>query len=102
MKYRKKPAVIDAVQLCWKNWNDVCELMGGLVGEGGGGRYASECSDPCGEEAPYMELTIPTLEGDMIAKHGDFIIKGIKGEFYPCKPDIFKESYNAVDKGDDS
>ena len=41
-------------------------------------------------------ITVHTLEGDMVANEGDYIIKGIKGEFYPCKPDIFKETYEEV------
>jgi hypothetical protein len=44
------------------------------------------------------DLLIPTLEGDMLAVPGDWIIRGIKGEFYPCKPDIFEATYEAVTK----
>lgn len=44
-------------------------------------------------ESEPQELYIKTLEGEMIAKKNDYIIKGIKGEFYPCKPDIFEASY---------
>jgi len=43
------------------------------------------------------EITIPTLEGDMKVSDGDFIIKGLKGEFYPCKPDIFEMKYERVE-----
>ena len=43
-----------------------------------------------------VKLRIPTLEGDMFANIGDFIIKGIRGEFYPCKPDIFHATYVLV------
>lgn len=42
------------------------------------------------------EITIPTLEGDMKASDGDYIIKGLKGEYYPCKPDIFQMKYEAL------
>lgn len=42
-------------------------------------------------------IRIPTLEGDMIASVGDYIIRGIKGEYYPCKPDIFEETYEIVE-----
>ena len=45
-----------------------------------------------------VNLIIPTLEGDMTALKNDWIIKGVKGEFYPCKPDIFKQSYNMVEE----
>ena len=40
---------------------------------------------------------IPTLEGDMLVRPGDYIIKGVQGEFYPCKPDIFEQTYEEVD-----
>ena len=43
-------------------------------------------------------MKIKTLEGDMIASEGDYIIKGISGEFYPCKPDIFKATYEEVEE----
>lgn len=89
MKYRKKPVVIDAVQLCWKNWSEVCDFLGDIIS----GHSSNEFSDACGEQPPFIELTIPTLEGNHIARHGDWIIKGVKGEFYPCKPDIFAATY---------
>ena len=99
--YRKKPVVIEAVQLCWRNWNEVCDFLGDIIGAHNPGRYSEECSDACGEEttagAGWIEITIPTLEGDHVAKHGDWIIKGVKGEFYPCKPDIFAATYEAVE-----
>ena len=44
----------------------------------------------------HHTLSIPTLEGNMTAKIGDFIIKGVSNEFYPCKPDIFKATYDEV------
>jgi hypothetical protein len=91
--FRKKPVVIEAVQLRWTTWNEMCDFLNGIVSRDNEARYSNEASDPCGEEAPYIELTIPTLEGDMVAKHGDWIIKGINGEYYPCKPDIFEKSY---------
>lgn len=43
-------------------------------------------------------MFIDTLEGSMIAKHGDYIIKGVDGEFYPCKPDIFHKTYDVLDE----
>ncbi len=45
-----------------------------------------------------IEMRIKTLEGVMIANRGDYIIKGVKGEIYPCKPDIFEMTYEAVEK----
>lgn len=91
-KFRKKPVVIEAVQLTWKTWDEVCDFLGDIISESNPGRNG-EASDTCGELAPYINITIPTLEGDHTALHGDWIIKGVKGEFYPCKPDIFSATY---------
>lgn len=78
-KYRKKPIVIDAVQYTGGNWQEVFEFckcsLGGFVGLNGG------------------EFIINTLEGQHIASVGDYIIKGVAGEFYPCKPSIFADIY---------
>lgn len=83
MKYRKKPVVIDAVQ--W-NGQDVNTLprwaysyvKGPFVGPSG------------------QELDINTLEGTMTVSQGDWIIRGVRAEVYPCKPDIFEATYEAV------
>ena len=87
-KYRKKPVVIDAIQLT----RNFAELAIDFVGRDnirnyGLGEFA--------EDACYIE--IKTLEGVMEAQEGDYIIKGIKGEFYPCKPDIFAATYEPVE-----
>lgn len=82
MKFRKKPVVIEAVQFTGKNPRTVFEWMGKPDGDAG---YIQD-----------KELFIETLEGVMTAKPGDWIIRGVKGEFYPCKPDIFEATYEAV------
>lgn len=102
-KYRKKPVVIEAVQ--WKGTpnNDgrsVVEVYNFLTGENvtGTPRVKSEGDnfrfDKESNGAP--KLIIKTLEGDMLALRGDWIIKGVNGEFYPCKPDIFEKTYEQV------
>ena len=97
MLYRKKPVVIEAVQLNWKNWNQICDFLGDVINRDNPGRLTQEYSDQCGEVGKeWIEITIPTLEGNHIARHGDWIIKGVKGEFYPCKPDIFSATYELV------
>ncbi len=100
-RFRKKPVVIEAVQLNWRNWGEVCDFLGGIIGPHNPGRSSAEHSDTCGEETngdcQWIEITIPTLEGDHIAKHGDWIIKGVKGEFYPCKPNIFAATYEPAE-----
>ncbi len=81
MKYRKKPVVIDAVLWDGENVNEILDFVS---------------SDKA--YAGYLHtFVIKTLEGDMTASRGDWIIKGVKGEFYPIKDDIFRETYEAVE-----
>ena len=97
--YRKKPVEIEAVQLRWATWNEMCEFLVDIISELNPAREipAEQASDTCGEDGPtYIALTIPTLEGDHTALHGDWIIRGVKGEFYPCKPDIFEATHELV------
>ncbi len=97
MKFRKKPVVIEAVRLTWKTWGEICDFLGDIVSPENPARSVETYSDKCGEVGPvFIELTIPTLEGGMTAKHGDWIIRGVKGEIYPCKPDIFDATYDPV------
>lgn len=92
MKYRKKPVVIEAVQLTWDTWDEMCEFAGvGKLSEG-----KPEGFSPS-DNTNRIGLRIPTLEGLMEATHGDWIIRGIKGELYPCKPDIFEATYEPVE-----
>jgi hypothetical protein len=88
-QYRKKPVVIEAIQWNGNNFDDIKDFANSKV------RYHSYY-----DHNEYFEskttLTIKTLEGDMMASKGDFIIKGVKGEFYPCKPDIFEATYEIV------
>jgi len=83
-KYRKKPVVIEAVQLRWDNWEEMCDFAGVGKLEDGKPQGAHLNGD-----LNVIGLLIPTLEGVMKAEQDDYIIKGVKGEFYPCKPDIF-------------
>jgi hypothetical protein len=94
-RYRKKPVEIEAVQLRWSTWSEVCDFLGDdIINSGNPARTVRTYSDTCDEPGPdFIELTIPTLEGDHVARHGDWIIRGVKGELYPCKPDIFEATY---------
>jgi hypothetical protein len=86
MKYRKKPVIIDAVQWDGNNYDEIHKF----------------CSSAFLEVVQYIDetkvehLIVLTLEGNMEAKFGDYIIRGVNGEFYPCKPDIFKKTYEAL------
>jgi len=101
MKFRKKPVVIDAVQLTWANWSEICDHAGvGKLSEGKPeGCYVANDGTalPEGQVSERMGLQIPTLEGVMLGTEGDWIIKGVKGEIYACKPDIFEITYEPVD-----
>lgn len=80
MKYRKKPVVVEAVRFIGSNYEEIRKFIG----------QDTLCSN--------LSVVIPTLEGDMIAQKGDYIIKGVQGEFYPCKPDIFAETYEKTEE----
>jgi hypothetical protein len=80
-KFRKKPVVIEAV--LWSG--DMTEIESLLSGS-----TTKSVSQDLGDPA----LLIPTLEGEMRAEVGDWIIRGVKGELYPCKPDIFEATYD--------
>lgn len=82
-KYRKKPVVIEAVQFDGETDRSYGAVMT-LLGPG-----AHWTIDLAG-------VHIKTLEGEMVARPGDWIIKGVAGEFYPCKPDIFAATYEPV------
>ena len=88
MKYRKKPVVIEAMQ-----FEDTPERLAELS-EFMSTEIVSRHVDPA-----RPQLLIHTLEGVMAADVGDYIIKGVQGEFYPCKPDIFKKTYEIVADG---
>lgn len=98
MKYRKRPVVVDAIQwtgdqvsvLSWvdsfMDWGNSAAVMASCT------PFYFHYEDGC----PIPDLRVRTLEGDMKCDIGDFIIRGVNGEFYPCKPDIFAKTYEAV------
>jgi len=88
MKFRKKPVVIEAIQWSRVILDEVVHFIA-----------SSESKVIC--RVPFDDpeaFEIETLEGTMRASKGDWIIKGVKGEFYPCKPDIFEATYEAVEE----
>jgi hypothetical protein len=89
MRYRKKPVVIEAVLLTGRNRHAVAGWCGG----------EAPLAGPSGTVYAPGLVSITTLEGTMWAGDGDYVIRGVKGEFYPCKPDIFEATYEPV--GDD-
>ena len=81
MKFRKRPVIIEALQFDGANGWDICDWAPGMV------VYAPQ---------PEPHLLIQTLEGSMTGNPGDWIIRGVAGEYYPCKPDIFEHTYEPV------
>lgn len=94
MKYRKKPVVVDAVQWTGSNHREMYDFLTGNVD---GYIQASGDCFYIDHDKVAGGLVIKTLEGEHIASTGDFIIKGVNGEFYPCKPDIFEKTYELAD-----
>ena len=86
-KFRKKPVVIDAVVFT-DNSEDIVNVTNFM----GDDAVVINYNDP-----DNPKLLVPTLEGNMYASVGDYIIKGVNGEFYPCKPDIFHKTYEEVE-----
>lgn len=80
IRVRKKPIVVDAVQWTGDNVGEVAEFVNRVV------------------NVRDSKLTVQTLEGPLNASVDDWIIRGIKGEYYPCKPDIFEDSYEVVEE----
>ena len=84
MKYRKKPVIVEVVQFTGKNISEISEFT-----------QAHDRND-MDFDVDKQEFYIDTLEGKMTAQAGDYIIEGVKGEFYPVKTDIFLETYEKV------
>lgn len=83
MKYKKKPAIIDAIHFNGENIQEVLD-------------FASS------ENVVYSKelggIVIHTLEGDMLARPDYYIVQGVRSEFYPCRPDIFEQTYEPVEE----
>lgn len=86
-KFKKKPVIIEALKITGsdKNLDELIDFMGHSF-EGASMNTKNKTA----------QVYIKTLEGTMTAKQGDYVIKGIKGEFYSCRGDIFKKSYEAI------
>lgn len=107
--YRKKPVLIEAVQLRWDTWNEMCDFA--EVGRLTDGKPEGGWADPAAASETFgdtqmtaehvLALAVPTLEGLHIGLENDWIIRGVQGELYPCKPDIFAATYEPASATDD-
>jgi hypothetical protein len=100
MKYRKKPVVIEAVQFKKDN---ILEIISFIEQEDIKltDSVSADKFEDYKRNVIENGIKIKTLEGTMTAQLGDYIIKGIGGEFYPCKPDIFEKTYERVEEEDE-
>lgn len=93
MKYKKKPVIIEALQWDGNSHRPMFDFLDGThrshMATNGTNFYIDHGKVAGG-------LVIKTLEGEHLANIGDWIIKGVEGEFYPCKPEIFKKTYDPV------
>lgn len=88
-KYHKKPVEIEAVQFTGENFDEVLAFTGSA---------ACKESAACHGDGPPYCIRIDTLEGSMLAGRDDWIIRGVQGEFYPCKSDIFEATYEPAEE----
>ena len=85
-KYKTKPCIIEAIQFTRENFEEVYKFTDGAA------RNLEIERHPDGQAF----CTVDTLEGPMRATENDFIIKGLRGEYYPCKPDVFMKKYEEM------
>jgi hypothetical protein len=82
MRFRKKPVIIEAMQLTDSTLDEIFNWI--------------NTKDNIATLYDMSSIKISTLEGSMYARIGDWVIKGVNGEFYPCKPDIFEKTYESI------
>lgn len=92
MKYRNKPVIIEAIKWNGVNLQEIIDFVGDSL------IYKTmDTAWEVGKGKLVVLISIKTLEGNHIVTEGDYIIKGVQGEFYPCKPDIFDQTYEAIE-----
>lgn len=95
-KYRKKPVVVEAVRWTGSNLEEIRNFVGSDLIE----EYVEFFDIKRTLNKMLVDIAIDTLEETMRVDYGDYIIKGVQGEFYPCKPDIFEQTYEEVIEDD--
>ena len=93
MRYKTKPVEIEAIQWTGLNLEEIKQFVGESLEYN---IWDSAWDWAVGKGGPHIYMKIYTLEGDMNASVGDYIIKGLRGEFYPCKPDVFEKKYEVI------
>lgn len=85
-RYKTKPCEIEAIQFTKENWKEIQNFTNGEAKN----FFITQDKEACCE--------VVTLEGTMIATEGDYIIRGLRGEYYPCKPDVFEKKYEVIEQ----
>ena len=91
-RFRKRPVEVEAVQWNGTNHAEIADFLGGDIFDSTWDWEFTEMPNP-----KYHAVRLDTLEGSMLARVGDWIIKGVQGEHYPCKPDIFAATYDEIE-----
>lgn len=91
-KYKKKPIVVEAIRWTGSNLEEIRNFVGGDLIE----EYVELCDIKRTLKKMLVDIAIDTLEGTMKVDYGDYIIKDVNNELYPCKPDIFEQTYEEV------
>ena len=92
MKYRKKPVVVEAIRWTGDNLEEIKAFVGRRLEY-----WYNDAAWEVQKGPVTIEMKIKTLEGDNYVSIGDYIIRGVAGEYYPCKPDIFEKTYEPVE-----
>lgn len=100
LKYKQKPILIEAIRLTWENWPAICDFVpkphfiaGCFIDKNGNAVPEDQPQDGTNR----IGFKLATDRGVALAREGDYIIKGIHGEFYPCEPDVFRETYELAE-----
>lgn len=91
-KYKKKPIVVEAIRWTGSNLEEIRNFVGGDLIE----EYVELCDIKRTLKKMLVDIAIDTLEGTMKVDYGDYIIKDVNNELYPCKPDVFEQTYEEV------
>lgn len=101
-RFRKKPVIVEAVQVRWSTWGEVCDFVGMAINADNPAREIAygDASDTCGEAGPaFIAFDLPTTHGDLATfRHGDWVLRDSRpGTFYPVKPDVFEATYEPIE-----
>lgn len=91
-KYKKKPIVVEAIRWTGSNLEEIRNFVGSDLIE----EYVELCDIKRTLKKMLVDIAIDTLEGTMKVDYGDYIIKDVNNELYPCKPDVFEQTYEEV------